>query len=77
VAPVYVSRVAQVPVARHRSRIRAAGSRAASPSQRGWKDLGKLVRVLDNWEDTVRGADIVVEAPRLTAPGSSLSRRRR
>jgi alanine dehydrogenase len=31
-------------------------------------DLGKPVRVVDNWEDTVRGADIVVEASRLTAP---------
>lgn len=32
------------------------------------RDLGKPVRVLDNWEDTVRDADIVVEASRLTAP---------
>jgi alanine dehydrogenase len=31
-------------------------------------DLGKPMRVVDNWEDTVRGADIVVEASRLTAP---------
>jgi alanine dehydrogenase len=31
-------------------------------------DLGKPVCVVDNWEDTVRGADIVVEASRLTAP---------
>lgn len=32
------------------------------------KELGKHVKVLDNWEDTIRGADIVVEASRLTAP---------
>jgi ornithine cyclodeaminase len=31
-------------------------------------DLGKPVRALDNWEDTVRDADIVVEASRLTEP---------
>ncbi|KAH8807704.1 ornithine cyclodeaminase/mu-crystallin family protein 2 [Xylogone sp. PMI_703] len=32
------------------------------------KELGKKVLVLDNWEDTIRGADIVVEAARLPAP---------
>lgn len=32
------------------------------------KDLGKPVRVCDNWKDTVAGADIVVEATRLRAP---------
>tara|TARA_R110001599_G_scaffold301767_1_gene507413 strand:+ start:998 stop:2002 length:1005 start_codon:yes stop_codon:yes gene_type:complete len=32
------------------------------------KDLGKPVRVCDNWQDTVEGADIVVEATRLRAP---------
>ncbi len=32
------------------------------------KDLGKPVRVLDNWEETIRGADIVVEASRLVQP---------
>ncbi len=32
------------------------------------KELGRPIRVLDNWEDTVKGADIVVEASRLTAP---------
>jgi ornithine cyclodeaminase len=32
------------------------------------KDLGKPVRVCDNWRDTVEGADIVVEASRLTEP---------
>jgi alanine dehydrogenase len=31
-------------------------------------DLGKPVRVLDNWEDCVRDADIVVEASRLPEP---------
>ena len=32
------------------------------------RDLGKPVRVCDNWHDTVVGADIVVEASRLRAP---------
>lgn len=32
------------------------------------QDLGKPVRVCDNWHDTVVGADIVVEASRLRAP---------
>lgn len=32
------------------------------------KELGKNIRVLDNWQDTVSGADIVVEASRLSAP---------
>ena len=32
------------------------------------RDLGKAVRALDNWEDTVKGADIVVEASRLMKP---------
>lgn len=32
------------------------------------RDVGKPVRALDNWEDTVRDADIVVEASRLTTP---------
>ncbi|MCZ4316635.1 ornithine cyclodeaminase family protein [Comamonadaceae bacterium G21597-S1] len=32
------------------------------------KDLGKPVRVCDNWKDTVEGADIVVEATRLREP---------
>lgn len=32
------------------------------------KDLGKPVRVLDNWEDCIVGADIVVEATRLPEP---------
>jgi len=31
-------------------------------------DLGKPVRVCDNWKDTVAGADIVVEATRLREP---------
>ncbi|MEO8136236.1 MAG: ornithine cyclodeaminase family protein [Betaproteobacteria bacterium] len=32
------------------------------------RDLGKPVRVVDDWESCVRGADIVVEASRLPAP---------
>lgn len=36
------------------------------------KELGKTVTVLDNWEDTVSGADIVVEASRLAAPEALL-----
>ncbi len=32
------------------------------------QDLGKPVVALDNWKDTVQGADIVVEASRLRAP---------
>jgi alanine dehydrogenase len=32
------------------------------------RDLGKQVRALDTWEETVKGADIVVEASRLTRP---------
>src|SRR5687767_3383913 len=32
------------------------------------KDLGKAVRVMEDWESTVRGADIVVEASRLPEP---------
>jgi len=32
------------------------------------QDLGKPVRVCDNWQDTVVGADIVVEATRLREP---------
>jgi len=32
------------------------------------RDLGKPVRVTDDWESTVRGADIVVEASRLPKP---------
>lgn len=35
-------------------------------------DLGKPVRVMDDWEGTVRGADIVVEASRLPAPAPML-----
>jgi alanine dehydrogenase len=31
-------------------------------------DLGREVRVLDTWEDTIRGADVIVEAARLTEP---------
>lgn len=32
------------------------------------RDLGKTVRAVDSWEETVVGADIVVEASRLTEP---------
>ena len=32
------------------------------------RDLGKPVRVMDDWESTIRGADIVVEASRLEKP---------
>src|SRR6185295_1868674 len=32
------------------------------------RDLGKPVSAMDNWESTVRGADIVVEASRLPRP---------
>ena len=35
-------------------------------------DLGKPVRVVDDWESCVRGADIVVEASRLPAPAVML-----
>jgi ornithine cyclodeaminase len=35
-------------------------------------DLGKPVRVVDDWEPCVRGADIVVEASRLPAPAPLL-----
>lgn len=36
------------------------------------KDLGKEVRVTGDWESTVRGADIVVEASRLPEPAPML-----
>ena len=32
------------------------------------EDLGRDIRVVDNWEDCVRDADIIVEASRLPAP---------
>ncbi len=35
-------------------------------------DLGKKVRATDDWESTARGADIVVEASRLTEPAPLL-----
>jgi ornithine cyclodeaminase len=37
-------------------------------AQRLSHDLGKPVRATSNWEDTIKGADIVVEASRLTEP---------
>jgi alanine dehydrogenase len=36
------------------------------------RDLGKRVSVVDDWESCVRGADIVVEASRLSAPAPML-----
>jgi ornithine cyclodeaminase len=36
------------------------------------QDLGKPVIVCDDWQDTVQGADIVVEASRLRAPAPML-----
>src|SRR6185436_11812449 len=36
------------------------------------RDLGKPVTAMDDWESTVRGADIVVEASRLPAPAPLL-----
>jgi alanine dehydrogenase len=36
------------------------------------KDLGKPVRVVDNWQDCVVGADIVIEAARLPEPAPLL-----
>lgn len=46
-------------------------SRAAF-GERLSRDLGKPVRVCDNWQDTVQGADIVVEATRLREPAPML-----
>ncbi len=51
--------------------IRVHSARAESRDafgERLSKDLGKPVRVCDNWHDTVVGADIVVEATRLREP---------
>ena len=39
------------------------------------RDLGKPVRVMDDWESTIRGADIVVEASRLEKPEPLLKTR--
>ncbi|KPH05616.1 ornithine cyclodeaminase family protein (plasmid) [Rhizobium acidisoli] len=36
------------------------------------QDLGKKITVTDNWRDCVEGADIIVEASRLSAPESML-----
>jgi ornithine cyclodeaminase len=41
-------------------------------AERLTSDLGKPVRACDNWHDTVVGADIVVEASRLTEPAPML-----
>ncbi|MCY7307641.1 MAG: ornithine cyclodeaminase family protein, partial [Rhodoferax sp.] len=51
--------------------IRVHSARSESRSSFGERlshDLGKPVRVCDNWQDTVLGADIVVEASRLREP---------
>lgn len=51
--------------------IRVHSARSESRTAFGERlsqDLGKPVRVCDNWRDTVAGADIVVEASRLRAP---------
>lgn len=32
------------------------------------KDLGKDIKVMDNWKDTLDGADILVEAARMPKP---------
>ncbi|HEX2114786.1 MAG TPA: ornithine cyclodeaminase family protein [Alphaproteobacteria bacterium] len=51
--------------------IRVHSRRPESRSAFGEKlsrDLGKKVHVMDDWESTVMGADIVVEASRLTEP---------
>jgi ornithine cyclodeaminase len=51
--------------------IRVHSRRAESRAEFGErlsKDLGKPVRVVDDWESCVRGADIVVEASRLPKP---------
>jgi alanine dehydrogenase len=55
----------------HFDEIRVHSARPASReafAERLSRDLGKPVRVLDSWEGTVRGADIVVEASRLVEP---------
>lgn len=41
-------------------------------AQRLHRDLGKEVKVTGNWEETIVGADIVVEASRLTQPAPLL-----
>jgi ornithine cyclodeaminase len=55
----------------HFDEIRLHSKREESRSALGErlsKELGKKIQVLDNWQDTVSGADIVVEASRLSAP---------
>jgi alanine dehydrogenase len=55
--------------------IRVHSRRAESRSafaDRLAKDLGKTVCAVDSWEQCVRGADIVVEASRLTEPEALL-----
>jgi ornithine cyclodeaminase len=50
---------------------RRAESRHAF-AERLTRDLGKPVRVVDDWESCVRGADVVVEASRLPEPAPLL-----
>jgi alanine dehydrogenase len=55
--------------------IRVHSRRAESRrsfGERLTRDLGKPVRVVDSWEECVRGADIVVEASRLPEPAPIL-----
>jgi alanine dehydrogenase len=55
----------------HFDEIRVHSARPESRTAFGERlsqDLGKPVRVCDNWHDTVAGADIVVEASRLREP---------
>ena len=51
-------------------------AQAAAPNKLnglpGKRDLGKPVTAMEDWESTVRGADIVVEASRLPAPAPLL-----
>lgn len=50
-------------------RVHSRRSESYRPfAERLARDLGKAVRAVDTWEETVRGADIVVEASRLTEP---------
>ncbi|KAH8128474.1 NAD(P)-binding protein [Trichoderma asperelloides] len=44
--------------------VTALGAKYLAPK----KELGRPIHVLDNWEETIVGADIVVEASRLAAP---------
>jgi alanine dehydrogenase len=41
-------------------------------AERLTRDLGRPIRVVDSWEDAVRGADVIVEATRLVEPAPLL-----